>query len=330
METDKIDYVLCGVGEIGMRLFNALERKEKARCIGAVDIDSKKIGEDIGSLSGVKKVGVIVKEDLEKLLTNKHPDLVILTTFSSVEKVEAQLRTAITKGVNIISSCEELAFPSFSSPKIANSLDQAAKNNSVSVLGTGINPGFLMDTLPMVLTGMSKEVNSIEVTREIDASKRREPFQQKIGSGLTAEEFEEVSGIGHVGLPESISMLASAIGWSLDHISISKAKPLMADERIETDYMEVESEHVAGLSQVAEGKKNNESLIELNFTAQLNNSNEYDEIIVDGVPQINQKIKPSINGDIGTVAVMANLIPTVVGARAGLLTMKDIVQLSFF
>ncbi len=330
MVKSKMNFVLYGVGEIGTRLFNVLELKEGVQCVGAVDIDPEKCGNDIGILSGAEEVGVIVKDDIEKVLEDSDPDLVFHTTASHLGEVERQIKEMLNNRLNVISSCEEMAYPAYSSPKLAKDFDKMAEANNVSVLGTGINPGFLMDTLPMVLTGVSQEVEKIKVNRRIDAAKRREPFQKKIGSGLTVDSFANQKDIGHVGLPESMSLIASAVGWSLDGINIGEPEPITAEKTIITDYLTVKSGQVSGLTQTAEGKKGEVTVIELNFTASLNNEEEFDEIVIEGVPQINQKISPSINGDIGTVSMLANLAPHVVNSSAGLITMKDVVSLTFF
>lgn len=198
----------------------------------------------------------------------------------------------------------------------------------MAILGTGINPGYLMDTLPITLTGACQRVESIKVTRMMDSSKRRIQYQKKIGTGLTPREFKKMIGenkiTGHVGLYESISMIAAALGWKLDNIKEFPLEPVIAERKIVTPYTTIEAGNVAGLKNIAHEIKNEKPVIVLEFISHAEVKDEYDSVSIKGVPNISEKITGGVHGDIGTAAVVVNMIPHALNSRHGLVTMKDL------
>lgn len=325
----EVKVIIYGMGEIGKLVVRALSERRWVKIVGAIDIAESKIGRDIGELAGLdKKLGVIVTPDVDKVLGETKPDVVIHMTQSYFEKVFPQIVRVVEYGANVVSTCEELSYPYIVDEKLAKKLDSLAKEHGVTVLGTGINPGFLMDTLVITLTGACVKVNKIRVTRVINASTRREPFQRKIGAGLSIEEFKDrikkkmIS--GHVGLEQSIALIASALGWKLDEIVVEDVKPVIADKEVRTDFLVVKPGQAAGLMQIARGIVDGEEKVILDFRAFVGASEEYDAVEIDGLPPINEKIVPCVHGDWGTVAMLINSIPKVIHAPPGLKTMKDL------
>ena len=198
----------------------------------------------------------------------------------------------------------------------------------MSVVGTGINPGYLMDTLPLILTAPCLKVDAVKVKRMMDSSKRRIPFQKKVGTGMTQAEFREKieSGVitGHVGLLESINMIASGLGWELDEAVEFPPEGVISDHEVETGLGTVKPGDVLGLSSVAIAKRQGKPVITLEFIANAEVDEEYDEIIIEGVPNIHEEIIGGVHGDIGTVAVTINTIPRAIQASAGVQVMKDL------
>ncbi|MDH5376608.1 MAG: NADP-binding protein, partial [Candidatus Bathyarchaeota archaeon] len=231
-------------------------------------------------------------------------------------------------GVNVVSTCEELSYPYLSEAKLAMELDSLAKKHNVTVLGTGVNPGFLMDTLVITLTAVCQKIEKIKAVRVMNAATRRLPFQKKIGAGLTIEEFqrkiENKQITGHVGLEQSIAMIADALKWNLDKIAAEGVEPVIAKKPVESASIKVRAGEVAGLRQRAKGILKNEEVIVLDFQAYIGAEEEHDAVTIEGVPNIRQRIQPCVHGDKGTVAMVVNSIPKVVNAPAGLLTMKDL------
>ncbi|MDI6690377.1 MAG: hypothetical protein QME50_00725 [Candidatus Bathyarchaeota archaeon] len=325
----KVRIVLFGIGALGSLIAKLLLEKEGVEIVGAVDVAKDKVGKDLGEILGVgKMVKVKVSDNVEAVLSKAKPDIAIHATSSFLKDVYPQLTTLIKHGVKVISTCEELSNPYYAEPKIANELDALAKKHNVTVLGTGINPGFLMDTLVITLTAVCQKIEKIEAVRVMNAATRRLPFQKKIGAGLTVEEFQKkiVSKqiTGHVGLEQSIALIADALAWKLDKIIAEPVEPVIAKKPVETQHIKVKAGQVAGLRQNAKGIIKNKEVIVLDFQAYMGAEEEYDAITIHGIPNIKQKIQPCVHGDIGTVAMVVNAIPKVIKAQAGLLTMKDL------
>jgi len=326
---NKIRVVMIGLGPIGRAIAKEILNKKGMEIVGAVDIAKDLIGKDLGGVLEVgKNLGVKVADDLEKLLSSIEADIAVIATVSFLDKIYPTLETCIKHEVNVISTCEELSYPYYKYPELSEKIDKLAKEYGVTVLGTGINPGYLMDTLPITLTGACKRVDSIKVVRMMDSSVRRIPFQKKIGTGLTPEEFREMIDekkiTGHVGLTESISMIAAALGWDLDEIKEFPPEPVIAEEEVTTPYTTVKPGNVAGLKSIAHGIKNGKPIIVLEFVAAATVKESYDEVIIEGEPKIHERIFGGVNGDIGTIAVIVNMIPKVLNADPGLYTMKDL------
>lgn len=325
---DKIKVVNYGLGVIGLKLVEQILLKNKFKIVGAIDIAEELVGKDLGEVIGIDKhLGIKISNNPNKILSETKPDIVVHATRSYMKQVFDQLSEIIKNKVNIVSTCEELSYPHITSPDLSQKLDKMAKQEGITILGTGINPGFLMDYLPIVLTGPSRKVDKIEVSRQINASIRRIPFQKKIGAGLTLEDFHNnmEKGIitGHVGLEQSIGMIAAALKWKLDNISIGASEPIISQEGVSSDAITVKKGNVCGVKQKANGIKNGKEVISLDFRAYLGAEEEFDEIKIEGIPNINQRITPCIHGDIGTISMIINAIPRVIEASPGLKTMKD-------
>ena len=326
---DEVKVALYGVGAVGSLIAKSLLEKKGVKIVGAIDAAKEKVGKDLGEVLGLnRKIGITISSDVDVVLSKTKPDIAIHATSSYLKDTYPQIVSIVKHGVNVISTCEELSYPYYSEPKIAEELDRLAKKHDVTVLGTGINPGFLMDTLVITLTAACQKIEKIEAARVMDAATRRLPFQRKIGAGLTVEEFkqkiEKREITGHVGLEQSIAMIAAALAWKLDEIRIDPVEPVIAKEPAESEFIKVDAGKVAGLRQTARGIRKGKEVIVLDFQAYIGAKEEYDAITITGVPTIKQRIQPCVHGDAGTVAIIVNSIPKVLKASAGLLTMKDL------
>ncbi|MCS7115520.1 MAG: hypothetical protein RMJ15_05750 [Nitrososphaerota archaeon] len=325
----EVNVVLLGVGAVGGLIAKFLLEKRGVKIVGAVDVAADKVGRDLGEVIGLDwKLGVMVSRDVDSVLSKVKAEVAIHATTSYLKDTYPQIAQLIKNNVNVISTCEELSYPYYSEPKLAEKLDKLAKEHGVTVLGAGINPGFLMDTLVITLTAVCHKIEKIEAVRVINAATRRLPFKKKIGAGLSVEEFRQKilkkQITGHVGLEQSIAMIADALSWKLDSIKTDAVEPVIAEEFVEDDAVNVEAGKVAGIKQAAKGFVNGKEVICLSFQAYLGAKEEYDAITIKGVPTVNQKIQPCVHGDIGTGAIVVNLIPKVINAPAGLLTVKDL------
>lgn len=322
--------IQVGLGPMGRLIANLLLKRKNIDVKGVVDIDPQLVGKKLSEFLDVEnEQDLVVESNLEILISKEKVDVVIIATSSSLKKVAPLIKQAVNSGSNVISICEELSYPFKLYPKLSEDLNSLAKSNNVTVIGTGINPGYLMDLLPIVITAPCQFVKSIEITRMMNSAKRREPFQRKIGTGLTPKEFHqkisEKEITGHVGLTQSIQMIVAALGFQYDEITEFPPKEIIAEEEFTTSYGEkVPKGYVCGLKSKAIAKKGEEEIIILDFVAYAGEHDEYDSIKINGTPPILQKIIGGVHGDVGTAAMVANLIPIAIEAKTGLLTMKDL------
>lgn len=323
----KIRVIQYGIGPIGMKMVDHLAERPVFEIVGAVDTDPAKVGKELGHLCGLpRSLGVEVSGNAVELLERTKADVVMLTTSSSLERIKPQILEILASGKNVVSSCEELMYPWLTQPEIAREIDEAARKNRVSVLSTGVNPGFLMDFLPLAMTGICRRVKKVLVERIQNARYRRIPFQKKIGAGLTLEEFEAKKQQGvlrHVGLTESIHMIAAGLGWRLDKVE-DIITPVVVETRMVTPDLTLEPGRAAGVHQVGRGVKDGEEVITLDFVAAVGQEDPRERIAIEGVPDIDLVIKGGVNGDVATCAILTNAVPVVVEAAPGLRTMADL------
>lgn len=330
-----IKIVQVGLGPMGSRIVRHIVNERKGmKYVGAIRRSPEYRGKDLGDVAEVgRKLGVEVSNEPQKVFKETKPDIAIYSTVSFLKDIFLQIEPAIENGVDVISTCEQLAFPNFTDKELTKKYHELAKKNNVTVLGTGINPGFLMDLRPAVLSAGCTEVKRVEVIRRMDASPRRKPFQKKIGASMEPEEFKkaikEGKITGHVGLEESICLIADALGWELDKVRVEEVEPVIAEEEVSSQFYTAKKGQVKGTKQQAYGIVSGEEKIHLCFTAFLGATPSFDEVRIEGTPEIDAKVSPCWHGDHGTVAMVANLIPTVINAPPGILTMNDIAPISF-
>jgi len=322
-----------GLGPIGVGVLRQVATRKGLKPVGGIDIDPAKVGKDLGEIAGLKrKLGVKVTADPVEAIKKIKPDVVVLCTLSSLKAIMPQLETILKLRVPIVSTTEEMSYPYFSNKRLAKKIDELARKARVAVVGTGVNPGFVMDALPITLTGVCEIVDSIRVDRIQDARSRRLPFQQKIGSGLTKEQFQEKVDAGkvrHVGLTESVSMIADALGWKLDRIT-DTIEPKIAEEQVSSQFLTVEPGFVCGIIQDGIGSRDGRPLITLHMEAYLGAPESYDAVTIEGNPRLYSRIQGGVHGDIATASITVNTIPKIIAAPPGLRTMRDMVLPSCF
>jgi 4-hydroxy-tetrahydrodipicolinate reductase len=322
-----------GLGPIGAAVVNQVSRRPGFKVVGGVDVDPAKVGRDLGDIAGLsRRLGVKVSSDIRKVLKSSKPDVAVLCTSSSIKQVLPQVETILKAKTPIVSTTEELAYPGYTNIRQARQIHTWAKKAKVAVLGTGVNPGFVMDALPIAFTAVCERVDRVVVNRIQDARLRRLPFQQKIGAGLTTEQFQKQLGEGrvrHVGFTESIAMIADALGWTLDRIS-DHVEPKLASVTISSEFLAVDPGYVCGIVQEGIGYRKGEPAIRLHMEAYLGAPESYDSIEIDGSPRLAVKIAGGIHGDVATTSMVVNSIPRVLSATPGLHTMRDLPLPSFF
>jgi len=322
-----------GLGPIGAAIVKQVAQRPGFKIVGAIDIDPAKEGRDLGDVVGFKKrLGVLVSADAKKTMKAAKADIVVLCTSSSLKKVMPQIEAILKTKTPIVSTTEELAYPGYTHIRQARQIHDWAKKAKVAVLGTGVNPGFAMDALPIALTAVCERVDRVVVNRVQDARIRRLPFQQKIGAGLTTEQFQKKvddNSVRHVGLTESIAMIADALGWTLDRIT-DDIEPKLASVTISSEFLAVDPGYVSGIIQDGVGYRKGEPVIRLHMEAYLGAPESYDSVDIEGSPRLSMKIAGGIHGDVATSSIVVNSIPHVIGAAPGLHTMRDLPLPSFF
>jgi len=279
-----------------------------------------------------RRLGVKVSADPAATLKKARPHVVLLCTSSSMKQVMPQLLTVLKAKVPIVSTTEELAYPSYTYVRLARQVHALAKKAKVAVLATGVNPGFVMDALPIAMTAVCQRVDRVTVHRIQDARHRRLPFQQKIGAGLTTEQFQkrvDEGSIKHVGFTESIAMIADSLGWTLDRIT-DHVEPKLAQVTVSSEFLAVDPGYVCGIVQEGIGYRKKEPAIRLRMEAYLGAPDPYDLIEIDGNPRLSVRIAGGVHGDVATAAIVVNSIPKVLEATPGLRTMRDMPLPSFF
>jgi hypothetical protein len=328
----KTRVVQFGVGPIGASIARLMRQKTTIEIVGAIDKDPAKAGRDLGAVVGASDApwGVVISAESRTAL-EKSVDIVVHSTSSYLTSVMDQLMECLAAGCCIVSTCEELAYPWKKHPELSRQLDTAAKEEGVALLGTGVNPGFVMDKLVLTLSAVSQRVDWASAVRIVDASQRRLPLQKKIGAGMTPEEFRAQVAAGvikHHGLPESIAMVADGLGFSLDNIS-ETIDPVIAEEEVKTEFLQVARGQAAGVHQVARGIVSGKEKIYMELKMYVGAKHPSDTIELKGEPNLSLVIPGGTHGDVATAAIVVNAIPAILAAPAGLRSGRDL-PFSFF
>ncbi|HTP69769.1 MAG TPA: hypothetical protein VMJ35_12760 [Dongiaceae bacterium] len=328
----KIRAIQYGIGPIGASIAKLLREKDSIELVGAIDTDPAKIGRDLGEVVGASDApwGVKVSGDAKGVL-EQSADVVMHTTSSSLPKVTDQLLACLDVGSCVVSTCEELSYPYRTHPDLAAKLDAAAKESGVALVGTGINPGFVMDKLVVTLAAVSQRIDHASAIRIVDASKRRLPLQKKIGAGLSVDEFRAKvteGTIKHVGLPESVAMVADSLGLRVDEIT-ETIEPKVATEHVQTEFLTVEPGQAAGVHQIARGFSEGREVIYMELQMYVGAKDPADKVELQGHPNISLIIPGGSHGDIATASVAVNSIPVILEAPSGLRTSRDL-PIGFF
>ena len=327
-----INIIQVGLGPLGQKAVRYALERGTIRIVGAVDPAPDKAGQDLGALCGIRKrTGVVVRRNLAAAMKGVKASVAVLTTVSSLKRLEPQVVELARAGLHIVSTCEELAFPWKTRPRIAKRLDAICKHHGVACVGTGVNPGYLMDFLPCILSAVCQRVERIRISRFQDAAPRRIPFQQKIGAGLTLAEFRTKVAAGtlrHVGLTESMHMIARHLGWTLDRMTES-LNPIIANREIRSGYKPIRRGQACGVEQIGRATCKGKEIIKLHFRAAVGEPESFDRVEIAGEPSFTTLIPGGVNGDIATCAITINAIRSIVKAAPGLRTMIDLPPVGF-
>jgi 4-hydroxy-tetrahydrodipicolinate reductase len=324
---ERIRVVLYGLGQIGLETAKVILSRPDLELVGAIDVDPGKQQRDVADLSGLSRPsGVRVSDRANEVLQVTRAHVVVLTTGSRFKEVLPQIKSCIDARASVVSSCEELLLPHVRYAAQAKDLDRHAKAAGVAVLGTGVNPGFVMDTMALAATAPCLEVKSVRIERVVNASTRRPNLQKKVGAGMTAARFRKgvkQEELGHVGLLESTHLVAEALGFNLERVD-EKITPVVAKSRVKTPYLTVQAGQVAGIHHVCRGYRNGKEIVSLDLQMYVGARKPFDRIKVEGRPNVTLLFENGVAGDEATVAMLVATAPLIVKAEPGLRTMMDV------
>lgn len=326
VEPIALPIVVYGLGAIGLEVARLALTKRSLRLVGVIDTDPQKVGKDLSELLGhAEPLGLMVHPTPDHAVASG-ARIAIHSTQSFIPDIVDQLQQLLRAGLSIVSSTEELSYPWLRYPEASRELDELAKKHGARVLGTGVNPGFVMDSLPLMVTGLAQQAGHIRLERVVDASKRRRNLQAKIGAGMTPVEFEaalNAGKMGHIGLVESVALIAAGLDWKLDRIE-EEIDSVIAEETLRSEHFTVEPGMVAGLKQQAVGYRGAESLITLKLRMALGAQEPRDQGILDAHPDLGWLVPGGVMGDAATAAVLVNTALRLLETSPGLKTMLDI------
>ncbi|MFT4539355.1 MAG: hypothetical protein ACI841_000965 [Planctomycetota bacterium] len=321
--------IQVGLGPLGRVLLADYIDRDQGHLIAVVDPDPKLAGTSLANWVEGAPEGMKIHSSLEELASGgllKQADAALVTTFSDLELCMDSFRGLLTSGIDVVSSCEELLYPWLRHPVLAQELHERGIRGNSRIVGSGINPGFLMDTLPIMASAMCRQIDRVRIERIQDASPRRIPFQRKIGATLSLDAFEQKVADGslrHVGMGESIHFLAHYLGWEIDRWE-ETLEPVIAEQTLSCGLGTVQAGDVSGVRQVATAWVRDKPKLELLFQAAIGQTNPTDSIRIEGDPGIEMRIEGGVHGDVGTSAVMLHTLDALRSAEAGLHTMVTI------
>lgn len=318
--------IVVGLGPIGLNAAKTVAADKTLKLVGLVDIDPAKIGKTLGELTGGGKGGPKVVATIAEAAKSK-PQVAIVTTASHFAKVAPTLRECMKRKMHVVSSCEEMSYPAYLNPALTKKIDAEAKKAKVALLGTGVNPGFVMDYLPVVFSSQVAKVTGIKAIRRVDAATRRKPLQAKVGATMTKEQFYDLkkkNAIGHMGIAESVALMAAGLGRKVKKGSVKVGlEPLVAEQPIESLLGRIEPGKVRGMQNTASWSGDGLT-IELDLIMALGTPSPHDRIEIDGPVPLRLTIEGGTPGDTATVAAMINGARVLPTATPGLHTMLTI------
>jgi 4-hydroxy-tetrahydrodipicolinate reductase len=324
--------LVLGTGQMGSGIARLVAAKTGLELVGAFARRAERGGADLGEVLGISlHPALSVSADLDESIRQAQPDVAIQATCSRLEDALGEINTLVRSGVRVISIAEQMAWPAAASPQRARDLHRLAHDNGAAVLGTGINPGFVLDLLIIALSGVCFDIRSIRARRVNDLSPYGPSVLQTQGVGLSPEAFrsglEDGTVVGHFGFAESIHMIAAAVGWEIERVEETR-EPILSNVRRETSFVTVEPGQVAGCRHTAVAYRDGEVAISLTHPQQIHpgaeglETGDYIEIL--GTPEVKLSGSPEIPGGQGTVALAVNMIPRVMAAAPGLYSMADL------
>ncbi|MBI3884690.1 MAG: dihydrodipicolinate reductase [Opitutae bacterium] len=328
----KVKVAQFGLGPIGLESLRLAAAQPWMEIVGAADNDPAKAGRPLAEMTGLGSLdGLSVAPSLEEIFRDTQPDVILHTATSRARATLEQMRPALEVGVSVATTCEELVFPRLRVPDLFEEYHALCRHTGARLVATGVNPGFVMDLLPIGLTGVCRAVDHIRVERVVNATTRRRPLQAKIGSGQEAAAFRaklQSGAAGHAGLRESLALVAHAMAWTLDEIR-EQSEPVVADRKLATEFFTVAAGQVCGVHQRVVGSVGPVEKISLELRMYLEALAPHDTIVISGRPGLHVTIAGGVAGDDATVASLINVVPRLLAAAPGLRLLTELAVPSF-
>jgi hypothetical protein len=316
-----------GLGPIGQAIARLANESSSMAIVSAADLSPDRVGRDLGEVLGLpRRLRIRVRDDVDRLISKLKADVAILATSSSLAECKDLAIKLFKRGLHVVTTCEELAYPLPGNQSAFKTLDREARAKKVTMLSIGINPGFAMDALPLMLTAPCSEVRRISATRVVDLATRRRSLQRKVGAGLNVHQFRRALAEGnvrHVGLLQSTHMIARTRGWTLDRID-ETVEPAIAPRDLDTEQMRVPAGAVSGIKQYARAYRKGELIISLDLQLYVGAEAPRDHILIDGTPPLDVTIAGGIGGDAATAAIVVNCLPKMLSAPPGVRTVNEL------
>ena len=331
---ENVKVAIWGFGAMGSGIAKVLLNKKGVDIVGVCDIHPARVGKSIFELLGVERgdrADVTVNPEIKEVVHDGNCDICVLATDSFTRKAFDKIKYIVSQKVNVVATAEEMSYPKAQEPELAAEMDRLAKENGVSILGTGINPGLMMDLLAVCLSGCMTDVEKVTCRRVNSLSPFGPAVMEEQGVGLTVEAFmkgvEDGTLAGHVGFAESVGMISEALGWKVEKFE-QQMKPIVTSVDRKSPYGFAKAGDVAGVNMTGQGYVDGKVKIDMihpqQIEPEMEGTHTGDYIVLEGTPKVNMSIQPEVDGGIGTIAMVVNMIPHVINARPGLKTMLDL------
>jgi len=322
-----VKVAIAGLGPVGQAVARAVLQTPGLKLVAASDPSPLHAGRDVAVVLGLpRKLKVKVEGRPERFFKKVRADVAFVCTSSHVKEVKPQVAALLARRINVLTTCEELVFSVPARASVFKELDRVAKRKKVSLLATGVNPGFAMDAFALALTAPCAKVRRISVTRVVDAAARKLALQRRVGAGLNIGQFRRAVTDGtvrHVGLVESAYLIASALGWKLERVD-ETLEPAIAPRDLDTQELRIPAGAAAGIRQSVKAYCSGELAISLDLQVYVGAESPRDHVLIDGDPSIDTTIAGGVNGETATAAMLVNSLPRLLAGPAGLLTVRDL------
>lgn len=324
-----VEVIHFGLGTVGQATVRLCRTRNWLRSVGAV-VPSSSSGTD-RIATGEIPADLVVSSDPDQLLDQLQPEVALIATRSGVADVKADIMRCVERGVGVVTSSEELAYPDVTDAKVAGEIGEACLAGGASVVATGINPGFVFDVLPVVIAGSCWDVDRVFVTRALDCSVFGQTIHKSLGVGYSPAAFEEArrAGVirGHIGFEESAMVIAEVLGRPLDDFD-ENVQPLIAERSYQLAEYVISPGQTAGVVQEATGWVNGRPWLRFDLSLHVEPESvgiqTRDHIRIEGENTIDVTIQPGTQSILTTSARMVNSIPSVLSAPPGLYTATDL------